>query len=195
MTTSILRIDASARRTGSTSRKLTDRIISRFTGATVTTRDLANSLPLIDETWVGANFTPQDQRSDAQKSHLAHSDELIAELRAADTIVIGLPVYNFGVPAAFKAWVDLIARVGETFAYTENGPVGLLSGKKAIVAFAAGGVAIGSDYDFASGYVRQLLGFIGITDVTFVAADQMAVDAETSLNSAYQAVDALNLAA
>lgn len=107
MTHAILRIDASARRTGSVSRDLADKIIARFgDDITVTTRDLANGLPLIDEEWVGANFTPADARSDDQKAKLALSDDLVAELKAADTIVIGLPIYNFGVPAALKAWVD-----------------------------------------------------------------------------------------
>ncbi len=195
MTKTILRIDASARRTGSISRELTSRIIARLPGATVTTRDLATPLPLIDEGWVGANFTPATDRSPDQVAQLALSDTLVAELRAADTLVIGLPVYNFGVPAAFKAWVDLIARAGETFQYGANGPEGLLTGKRAIVAFASGGTPIGSDFDHASGYVRQILGFVGITDVRFVSADQLAIDADNSLKTANDAVDALDLAA
>lgn len=195
MTNTILRIDASARHTGSVSRDLTDRIVARFAGANVVTRDLATPLPLLDEVWIGANFTPPEDRTTAQQVALSLSDTLIAELRAADTIVIGLPIYNFSVPAAFKAWVDLVSRVGETFHYTDTGPKGLLSGKKAIIAYAAGGVAIGSDYDFASGYMRQILGFLGITDVTTVAADQVAVDAQASIQSAKLAVDTLNLAA
>ena len=195
MTTNILRIDASARHNGSVSRDLTDRIIARFSDATVVTRDLATPLPLLDETWIWANFTPADDRTDEQTAALALSDTLIAELRAADTIVIGLPIYNFTVPAAFKAWVDQVTRRGETFHYTDTGPQGLLPNKKVIVAYAAGGVAIGSDYDFASGYVRQILGFLGITDVTTVAADQVAVDADASIQSANAAVDTLELAA
>ena len=109
--------------------------------------------------------------------------------------VIGLPVYNFGVPASFKAWIDQITRVGETFAYSENGPQGKLTGKKVIVAVAAGGTKVGSDYDFATGYVTHILGFMGIKDVTFVAADQVAIDAETSVQSANDAVAALDVAA
>ena len=195
MTNTILRIDASARHTGSVSRDLADRIIARLGDAKVITRDLATPLPLLDEAWIGANFTPAHDRTDDQKARLAQSDELIAELNAADTLDIGLPIYNFGVPAAFKAWVDLVARVGETFQYTDTGPVGLLAGKRAIVAIASGGTPLGSDYDFASGYARQLLGFIGITDITFVSADQLAVDADASLKSAHDAVNALDLAA
>jgi len=191
MTQTILRLDASARKSGSVSRELTDRIIARFAGATVTTRDLSNALPQIDEAWIGANFTPADARSDDQRSLLALSDELVAELQAADTVVIGLPVYNFAVPAALKAWVDLVTRVGVTFQYGENGPEGLLSGKRVIIAMASGGTKAGSDYDFASTYLRHILGFNGISEIEIVAADALAMDAENSLAAANAAVDAL----
>ncbi len=195
MANRILRIDASARRTGSVSRDLADRIIARFEGAQVTTRDLATPLPLIDEAWVGANFTPADDRTDDQRARLALSDELIAELIAADTIVIGLPIYNFGVPAGLKAWIDLVARAGVTFRYSETGPKGLLEGKRAIIAVASGGTQTGSDFDFATGYLRHVLGFIGITDVTLVNADRMMIDAESTLKSAHAQIDALAIAA
>jgi len=196
MTHAILRIDASARRTGSVSRDLADKIIARFgDDITVTTRDLANGLPLIDEEWVGANFTPADARSDDQKAKLALSDDLVAELKAADTIVIGLPIYNFGVPAALKAWVDQVARAGVTFQYSEYGPKGLLDGKRAIVVVASGGTEAGSDIDFATGYIRHVLAFIGITEVDFVAADRMMIDADATLKSANTQVEALTIAA
>lgn len=194
MTNSILRIDASARRTGSVSRELTDSIIARLGAANVVTRDLATPLALVDESWVGANFTPAGDRTDEQKNALATSDMLVDELRAADTLVIGLPVYNFAVPAAFKAWIDQIVRAGETFRYTETGPVGLLTGKRAIVVLASGGVTLGSDWDYASGYVRHVLGFIGITDVTFIDASGAGQNQDV-LPAAHQAVDALDLAA
>ncbi|TBX19898.1 FMN-dependent NADH-azoreductase [Nioella sediminis] len=195
MTHSILRIDASARRDGSVSRDLSDRIIARFPEATVTTRDLASGLPLINETWVGANFTPEAERSDEQRTTLALSDELIAELKDADTLVIGLPIYNFGVPATLKAWVDLVARAGVTFRYSEAGPEGLMTGKRAIVAVASGGTEAGSEIDFATGYIRHVLGFIGITDVTFVTADRLALDMDATLNAAHSQIDALPVAA
>ena len=196
MTHSILRIDASARRDGSVSRELADKIIARFgADTTVATRDLADGLPLINETWVGANFTPADDRSDAQKETLALSDTLVAELKAADTIVIGLPIYNFGVPAALKAWVDLVARAGVTFKYSEYGPKGLLEGKRAIVAVASGGTEAGSDIDFATGYIRHMLSFIGINDVDFVTADRLMIDAEATLQAANDQVAALRIAA
>lgn len=191
MTRKILRLDASARKSGSISRDLSDKIIARFGEAEVTTRDLTAALPQIDEAWIGANFTRIDQRSDEQKALLALSDELIAELQAADTIVIGLPVYNFTVPSSLKAWIDLVTRVGITFQYGKNGPVGLLEGKRAIIAMASGGTKAGSPIDFASTYLRHILGFNGITDVELVAADAMSVDAEATLKAANDAVEAL----
>ncbi|QXT39531.1 FMN-dependent NADH-azoreductase [Gymnodinialimonas ceratoperidinii] len=189
--THILRIDASARRENSISRDLTTQIVEKLSPATVTTRDLAEGVPLLDEAWIGANFTPADARSPEQAETLALSDALVAEVKAADTLVIGLPIYNFGVPAALKAWIDQIARVGVTFRYTETGPEGLLSGKRAIIALASGGTEAGSAIDFATGYIRHLLGFIGITDVTFVTADRMAIDPEATLAGARQQVAAL----
>ncbi|MBV1867348.1 MAG: NAD(P)H-dependent oxidoreductase, partial [Marinosulfonomonas sp.] len=193
MTHHVLHIDASARTSGSISRALSDRITARFAGASITKRDLATALPQIDENWVGANFTPADDRSPDQAAGLALSDELIAEFKAADTIVIGTPIYNFAIPAALKAWIDQVVRAGETFSYGEAGPVGLLKDKRVIVAFAAGGTAIGSEIDFASNYLRFIFGFMGINDVQFVQADQLAMDAEASIAAANDSVDALNV--
>ena len=198
MTQTILRIDASARRTGSISRTLNDRLLARFEeqGETkVITRDLAEPLPLIDEAWIGANFTPSDDRSDDQKATLALSDELVAELQAADTILIGLPIYNFGVPAALKAWIDLVARAGLTFRYTSDGPVGLLEGKRAIISVASGGTEAFSDIDYATTHLRHVLGFIGIKDVQVIRADRTAIDMEGTVRAAKDAVDQLELAA
>lgn len=190
MTKTILHIDASARHTGSTTRDLTARIVEKF-GGTVIRRDLSDALPQINETWVNANFTPADQRSEAQKQALALSDTLIAEIKAADVLVIGAPIYNFGVPTALKAWIDMIARAGVTFTYTENGPKGLLEGKRAVIALATGGTPVGSDIDFASGYLRHVMGFIGITDVDIVAADRVMADSEQALAKAHAGIDAL----
>ena len=198
MTQTILRLDASARRTGSISRALNDRLIARMTEAgdtNVITRDLADGLPLIDEDWIGANFTPAGDRTDAQREKLALSDELVAELQAADTIVIGLPIYNFGVPASLKAWVDLVARAGVTFSYTAEGPQGLLEGKRAILTVASGGTEIGSEIDFATRHLTHVLGFLGITDVELVRADRTAIDMDAALAAAHDAVDTLPLAA
>lgn len=191
MTKHILRIDASLRHTDSITRDLLDRIAARFPNANVTTRDLSGGLPLIDETWIGANFTPAEARNDAQNTALAFSDSLIEEVKSADTLLLGLPIYNFTVPTGFKAWIDQIARVGQTFHYTDTGPVGLLTGKRAIVAIGSGGTKAGSDIDFATGYIRHILGFVGITDVTFITADALMADADAALATAHSQIAAL----
>ena len=190
MTQTILQIDTSARVQGSTSRQLSARIAAKL-GGKITRRDLNEGLPQIDETWIAANFTPADQRTEAQTAALALSDSLIAEIMEADVLVIGVPVYNFGVPAALKAWIDQIARTGVTFKYAETGPKGLLSGKRAILAVASGGTSVGSEIDFATGYMRHILGFIGITDVEIIAADALMVDADAALAKANAAIDSL----
>lgn len=190
MTQTILQIDSSARMVDSTTRALTARIAKKL-GGTVIRRDLNAPVPQLDETWVNANWTPADQRTDAQKAALGLSDRLIAEIIAADTLVIGLPVYNFGVPAALKAWIDQVARAGVTFRYTENGPEGLLKGKRAIIAVASGGTQVGSDIDFASGYLRHFLGFIGITDVQIIAADRLMQDSDAAIREAHDRIEAL----
>lgn len=188
MTRTVLHIDASARLQGSTSRELSAKVVSRLRPATVLRRDLAQPLPQITEDWVDANFTPADQRDALQRDLLALSDGLVEEVKSADTIVIGTPIYNFSVPASLKAWIDLIARAGVTFEYTDAGPRGLLTGKRAIVVLTSGGTPLGSEIDFASGYLRHILGFVGITGVEIVAADRMAVDPAAALSAAHDAV-------
>ncbi|MEC8580129.1 MAG: NAD(P)H-dependent oxidoreductase [Pseudomonadota bacterium] len=191
MTHTLLRIDASARRDGSVSRQLTDQIIEKLTPDHVIARDLANPLPHVNEAWISANFTPVTDRNDEQHKALELSDTLIEEVQQADTIVIGAPIYNFGVPAGLKAWIDLVARAGVTFRYTEEGPVGLLTGKRTIVVVASGGTEAGSNYDFATGFLKHVLGFIGLTDVEFVTADKLALDAEGTIRHAQEQVDQL----
>jgi len=176
----ILQVNASARKSGSVTRELSDSLVTQLLGRTpeakVIARDLSQGLPFIDEDWIAANFTDPGERSAEQRLKLALSDTLVAELRAAGTIVIGAPVYNFSVPGALKAWIDLIARARETFRYTESGPVGLLEGKKAYVLVASGGTKVGSDIDFAGSYLIHVLGFLGISDVQLIAADQLMLD-------------------
>ena len=184
----ILDINASGRHQGSTSRMLSGELIaaleSRHGSVEVTPRDLADGVPFVDAAWIAANFTADEDRSAEQHDVLAHSDRLVAELRDADVIVMGVPIYNFGIPAALKAWVDMIARARVTFRYTENGPQGLLQGKTAYVVVASGGVAVGSDFDFATPYLRQALAFVGITDVEFIAADQLNSKQDESIDAA-----------
>ncbi|MXU64082.1 FMN-dependent NADH-azoreductase [Oceanomicrobium pacificus] len=187
--THTLIIHSSARKTGSVTRDLS-RTLAETLGGTVTERDLADGIALIDEPWIGANFAG-DAATDADHARLAGSEELVAELEAADTIVIGLPIYNFSVPAALKAWVDQVARARRTFRYTETGPEGLLTGKKAYLVVASGGVPVDSPVDFATPYMRHLLGFIGISDVTVIGADAAMVRGDAARAEAEAAIAAL----
>ncbi|MBD2841904.1 FMN-dependent NADH-azoreductase [Erythrobacter rubeus] len=194
--TTILHLDASGRHTGSHSRALTQMVIDHLDSPNVEIirRDLAEPKPeLVDEAWIFSNFTPEADRTDGQKAHLAASDELVAELQKADIIVLGVPIYNFSVPAAFKAWIDLVARAGVTFQYTETGPQGLLQDKRAIVVHTSGGTPVGSDIDYASDYTRHVLGFLGITDVQTVAADGLMGDESAGIAKAKAQIEALKL--
>jgi FMN-dependent NADH-azoreductase len=188
----VLNIQASARHDGSVTRQLSDKILTEIAADQTITRDLATGLPLLDAAWLAANFTLADDRTDVQRETLALSDSLITEIKQADTIVIGSPVYNFSVPAVLKAWIDQIARVGVTFKYTPSGPVGLLSGKRAIIVIASGGTSVGSDIDYASGYLKHIMGFIGITDVTIIAADALANDADAKIATANHEIKQLS---
>ncbi|MEM9371857.1 MAG: NAD(P)H-dependent oxidoreductase [Pseudomonadota bacterium] len=193
--TKILKIDGSMRLAGSVTRDLADKVVARLKSidpaAEITTRDLTDDIPQIDETWIGANFTDRSDRTESQVDALALSERLIAELRAADTLVLAVPMYNFGVPAAVKAWIDQITRARETFRYTENGAVGLLTDRRAIIVTATGGTEVDGPMDFAIPYLRHLLGFIGIEDVTVVAAGRTMVDMETAVADAIAKINGL----
>ena len=192
----ILRIDSSVNTKNSVSRDLTDRIIAASGSTDVVTRDLvADPLPQITEDWAEARLIPAQDRTASQNAVLALSDRLISEVQNAETLVIGLPVYNFSVPAALKAWIDLMARPGVTFRYTPNGPAGLLKGKRAVIAMASGGVPQGAPADFATPYLIHFLGFLGITDVEVVAADGLAKTPQETLARAHAAIAALAKAA
>ncbi len=184
----VLEIAASGRNDGSVSRKLSADLIAaledRHGHIELTRRDLREGLPFVDEPWINANFTAPEERNAEQRAALALSDALVAELKAADVLVIGVPIYNFGVPAALKAWIDMVARARLTFRYTENGPQGLLEGKKAYVIVASGGVPVDSAVDFATPYLRHALSFIGITDVDVIAADRLNSRQEESIDAA-----------
>ncbi|HAJ20546.1 MAG TPA: FMN-dependent NADH-azoreductase [Rhodospirillaceae bacterium] len=189
----VLRVDSSARAENSTTRKLTESLLSHLSEKQeldITLRNVAEGLPFVSPDWVGANFTDPADRNAEQQKTLAQSDALIAEVQAADVLVIGVPVYNFGVPAALKAWIDMIARARETFKYTETGPVGLVSGKKAYLVVASGGTEVGSGIDFATPYMKHILSFIGVTDVTVIAAGQQMMDEKAS-EKAEKSIEAL----
>lgn len=197
ITLNILKIDSSGRKAGSVSRQLSTRLVARIaseTEASVNERDVASGLPAVTEGWIGSNFTPKGDRSDEQAALLELSDQLIAELRKADILVIGMPIYNFGMPAALKAWVDLVCRAGETFQYGENGPEGLLQNKRAVVTVASGGVPVGSPMDHATTYLTQVLNFIGITDITYVSATGLAMDPDAAMKTAEAEIDELDVA-
>ncbi len=193
----ILYITASIRSdTESVSRTLGQSIVDGLaakSGASVTARDLAaNDVPYVSAERFAANLTPAAERTPEQVWLATFADDLIAELQAADTIVIASPVYNFGPPAVLKAWADLVARAGTTFHYTATGPEGLLTGKKAYLALASGGTPMGSDIDFMSRWLTFFLGFLGITDVEIVAADGiMGVDGEAKIAAAKDSALAL----
>ncbi len=187
----ILSVQASGRLENSVSRALAKRTIEHLNPARTLTHELTDGVPFVDHGWIDANFTPVDKRTGEQSARLAFSDGLVDDLIDADVIVIGTPIYNFSVPAVLKAWIDMVARVGRTFKYTETGPVGLLSGKKAIVLVASGGTEVGSHIDFATGYLRHALGFLGISDVSFIAADALSTDMAAKVDAAHALIEAL----
>jgi FMN-dependent NADH-azoreductase len=191
-TVNILQINASARREGANSTRVADSIVARLQaanpGAALTLRDLAvTPHPLLDEAALGALFTPADQRSAEQAARVALDDALIAEIQAHDTIVLGVPMYNFGVPVQLKSWIDAIARAGVTFRYTANGPEGLLKGKKVYVALARGGLYRDTPSDSQVPYLRSVLGFLGLTDVHFIYAEGLAMGPEAASKGFAQA--------
>lgn len=186
--TKILEVSASGRVGGSASRALTRDLIAalddRYGNVQTIRRELSDGIPFVDEAWIEANFTPDESRTAKHRETLAFSDTLVAELQSADVIVIGAPLYNFSIPAALKAWIDMISRARLTFRYTENGPEGLLEGKKAYLVVSTGGVPVGSAVDFATPYLRHALAFVGITDVDVIAADKLNSQAEESMDAA-----------
>ena len=191
----LLHINSSMRTADSVSRQLSDELVQALTerhnDLSVIKRDLLNPLPQVDEAWITASFTDAAERSDAQKETLRLSDTLVNELQRADLIVLGVPMYNFSIPAALKAWVDLICRARVTFQYTDTGPVGLLKDKRAIVVMTSGGVPKDSPVDFASPLITQIFHFIGIEDVTFVNASHLATDADAVITDAKQSITRL----
>lgn len=179
----LLHLDSSPLESSIT-RELTREFVKTWKAAhpdgTVIERDLAAHPPTpLDAAWIASNFTPEASRTSEQKAALAHSDELIAELEAADEYVLGVAMHNFSVPSVLKLWIDQIARAGRTFAYGgPDGPKGLLQGKKATIIIASGGFyelgSPGGAMNFVEPYLKTLLGFLGVTDVKFVTASGAA---------------------
>jgi FMN-dependent NADH-azoreductase len=164
-------------------------------GAELTLRDLAVAPhPMLDEAALGALFTPAEQRSPEQAARVALDDALIAEIQAHDTLVLGVPMYNFGTPVQLKSWIDAIARAGVTFRYTANGPEGLLTGKTVYVALARGGIYRDTPNDAQVPYLKNVLGFLGMTDVRFIYAEGLAMGPEAAAKAFAQAEVDLNAA-
>lgn len=188
----ILVIESSARQQGSVSRELTQQFIANWQAAhpadQVQVRDLAaEPVPHLDATLLGGWMTPSEQQNDAEKAALARSNQLTDELLAADVLVLAAPMYNFSIPSTLKAWLDHVLRAGVTFKYTETGPQGLLTGKRAFVLTARGGIYAGSALDHQEPYLRQALAFIGIHDVQFIHAEGLNLGAEFSEKGLAQA--------
>jgi FMN-dependent NADH-azoreductase len=174
----VLQVNSSARGEASVSSRLASELVSRLAGPAdrVTVRDLrATPHPALDEAALGALFTPAEQRTPEQAARVALDDALIAEIQAADVVVLGVPMINFGIPVQLKNWIDAIARAKVTFQYTANGPEGLLKGKKVYAVLARGGKYRGSPSDSQVPYLRQVLGFLGMTDVEFIYAEGLAM--------------------
>jgi FMN-dependent NADH-azoreductase len=176
----LLQINTSIFSARGESSRLAERFVAAWReanpGARVVVRDLAKApVPHIDAQRFGAFLAKPAERSAEEQAVVAYSDALIAELRAADVLVLGLPMYNFGIPSTLKAYFDHIARAGVTFRYTEKGPVGLLSGKKVYVFATRGGLYAGTPRDTETAYVRDFLAFLGMDDVEFVYAEGLAM--------------------
>ncbi len=172
----LLQLNSSIFSSGGQSSQLADKFVDAWRtkqpDTHVTVRDLAlNPLPHLDAQRVSTFFVQPESRTPAQQTFIAESDALIDELKKSEIVVIGLPMYNFGIPSTLKAYFDQIARAGVTFRYTENGPEGLLTGKKAYVFATRGGIYAGTPLDSQTSYVRNFLGFLGISDVQFVYAE------------------------
>lgn len=173
----ILRLDSSASGDASVTSRLNALVVETLgADANVVRRDVSQ-LPSLTTERFAANAVPADQRTAADADLAALGDELISELEDADVVVIAAPIYNFGVPSGVKAWMDLVARAGRTFRYTETGPEGLVTGKKAYVVTASGGVPLGSEADFATPHIQTFLGFLGFTDIAQIDATGLQLDA------------------
>jgi FMN-dependent NADH-azoreductase len=179
----ILQINSSARiensQSTSLAKALVERIRADHPGATLTVRDLSRTPhPALDEAALQALFTPADQRTAHHAARVALDDILIAEIQAADVVVVGVPMYNFGVPTQLKNWIDAISRAQVTFRYTADGPEGLLKGKKVYVALTRGGQYRNTPADTQVPYLKTIFTFLGMTDVRFVYAEGLAMGPE-----------------
>ena len=192
----ILRIDASMRRQKSVSRMLADEMVvalgARNSSVNVINRDLAAGIGIVNAAWIEAERTSEENRTSDQRALLTQSDALVAELQAADDIVIATPIYNFSVPAALKAWIDLICRDKITFVYENNSSRGLLSNKRATVIVTSGGTLADRDIDFTTSYIQHILGFIGVNDVTMLDVTGLSNNRSKVIDDARQEINAVS---
>ncbi|MEO7399016.1 MAG: NAD(P)H-dependent oxidoreductase [Ilumatobacteraceae bacterium] len=181
----ILRVDSGADYPESVSRHLADELLHRITRPhdVVVRRAAIEGLPVVTGAWVAASFAGGDTAA------LAFSEVLVDELLAADELVLVAPIYNFGVPAAMKAWIDQVVRAGRTFRFTENGPVGLLKAARAWIVTASAATAVGSEFDFNTTYLRTILGFVGVADVRVIAAEHLQTQREAAIERAMAAME------
>ena len=188
----ILHIDSSGRYEESVSRQLSqylvEGLLKQFPDATVIRRDLALGLPFVNEGMIDAYFTPSPKRTPRQHRLLAKSDSLIQELKSADMIVFGIPMYNLSVPAVVKAYIDLICRAGETFQYNDSDPEGLLLDRKTYMVVSSGSTVVESEHDFVSGYMRQIMNFMGIRDIEIIKAHRLVFSDEMNQDAAIQQI-------
>ena len=188
---SVLQIHSSARFEGSNTRILSQYLVERL-GQKVLSRDLAqNPLPQISAEDLMDVHRSMDSSRDSLQQQLALSNQLIDELKAADTLVIGAPLYNFGIPASLKSWVDAICRAGVSFEYSEKGPVGLLGVQRAYIITATGGTPVGSEMDFGSRYLEHICRFIGINEISHIDASGSKGSPEQVIAQGKQQIDAL----
>jgi len=195
----LLVIESSANLASSVSRDLTNAFVAGYKAAhadaTVVTRDLVTDpVPHLGVDLIGGFFGKPEERTEAQAAAITLSDTLIDQVEAADVIALGVPMYNFGIPSTLKAWIDHILRAGRTFSYTENGPQGLVTGKKVVLLLASGGVYSDGPYkpyDFQESYLRAVLGFIGLTDVTVVRAEGLALGPDAAAKAVAEATSAV----
>ncbi len=178
--TTILQLNSSAAAagesvTGSLNAAVVDGLRATLGDVRVIERDLT-ALPVLDAARLVANNTPATERTAEQVEAAAIADAVVAEVHAADVIVVGVPIYNFGVPSSLKAWMDLVARAGSTFQYTDNGPQGLVTGTRAFVTVASGGVGLNSEVDHATPHVETFLRFLGIDDIEIVDSTGLMFD-------------------
>jgi FMN-dependent NADH-azoreductase len=187
----VLHINSSARLENSNTRIIGQYLVDAL-GEPVVSRDLAQQPlpPISAEDLIAVHGSSDSQRASLQRQ-LTLSDQLIEELKRADTLVLGAPMYNFGIPASLKQWIDAICRAGVSFKYTEQGPVGLLGVKRAFIITATGGTPIGSEMDFASRYLQHICSFIGIPEVSHIDASGSKGTPEEVIAQGKQQVDAL----